>query len=204
MLKNHIKGGLKVLGDYGAALLIYFILLYTFIAITGEKFSNWLPVYSFVMFMLMVLILYSDMWSLAAKEKKPQYNLNPYPMKGLVLGFIGFSPLIILQIAAYLIKFDEPVLNNLKVAILQNVLLGPLYFFINLFGKTAFAYIISSLIIPLLAMISYMMGLHGIEIRKAIGSKKQAEVERKQELSPWNPTRQDSNDVKKKKKNKKS
>src|SRR5690554_1542045 len=105
MLKNHIKGGLKVLGDYGAGLLIYFILLYTFIAITGEGFSAWLPVYSFIMFSIMALILYSDMWSLAVKEKKPQYNLNPYPAKGFVLGLIGFFPIIIILITAYVLNF---------------------------------------------------------------------------------------------------
>lgn len=92
MLKNHIKGGLRVLGDYGAGLLIYFILLYSFIAITGDKFSDWLPLYSIIMFAIVALLLYSDMWNLAAKEKKPQYDLKPYPMKGLVLGLIGFFP----------------------------------------------------------------------------------------------------------------
>ncbi|HOJ11299.1 MAG TPA: hypothetical protein PK733_12000 [Clostridiales bacterium] len=201
MLKNHVKGGLKVLGDYAAALLIYFILLYTFIAITKDKFSDWLPLYSFFMFMFMALILYNDMWSLAVKEKKPQYELNPYPLKGLVLGFIGFLPFIILEIVAYFLNFNEPVLNNLKSAILQNLLLGPLYFFINLLGKTTLAYAAASLVIPVLSMISYMLGFYGIEIRKTMGLKKEVTVERKNELSPWNPTRQNTGDGKKKKKN---
>lgn len=196
MLKNHIKGGLKVLADYAAGLLIYFILLYTFIAITGDKFSTWLPLYSFIIFSITALLLYTDMWSLAVKEKKPQYNLNPYPVKGLILGLIGFSPIIIILIVAYVLNFAEPVLNTIKEAIIQNILLGPLYFSIALFNKTIIGYIISLLLVPLLSMFGYLMGFHGKTIRK----KKEVTTERKQELSPWNPARKDIDDGKKKKK----
>ena len=198
MLKNHIKSGLKVLGDYCAGLLIYFILLYTFIAITGEKFSSWLPLYSILMFAIVAILIYSDMWHLAAKEKRPQYNLNPYPMKGLVLGFIGFLPIIVISLVAYFLSFSEPVLNNIKEALLHNILLGPLYFAISLFGKTIYGYIISMLIVPLISMFGYLMGFHGKTIRK----KKEVATEKQQELSPWNPYRRDTGDNKKKKKKK--
>ncbi|HHY24714.1 MAG TPA: hypothetical protein GX527_10905 [Clostridiaceae bacterium] len=202
MLKNHIKGGLKILGNYAAALLIYVILLYTFIAITGENFNKWLPVYSFIMFILMILMLYTDLWHLAVKEKRPQYELNPYPLKGLVLGLIGFLPFIIIQIVAYLINFEEPVFNNLKRAIVDNILLGPLYFSISLLGKTTIAYIITSLIIPVLSMVAYMAGYYGVELRKLLGLKKEVTYERKQELSPWNPAKQEADQANKKRKKK--
>ncbi|NMB95128.1 MAG: hypothetical protein GYA02_00710 [Clostridiaceae bacterium] len=198
MLKNHIKGGLRVLGDYGAGLLIYFILLYSFIAITGDKFSDWLPLYSIIMFAIVALLLYSDMWNLAAKEKKPQYDLKPYPMKGLVLGLIGFFPIVVIFLIAYFVNFSEPILNNIAEALMQNIILGPLYFAINFFGKTIYGYIISMLFIPLLAMFGYIMGFYGKTIRK----KKVITTERKQELSPWNPARRDTEDKKKKKKKK--
>ena len=200
MLKNHIKGGLKILGNYTAALLIYVILLYTFIAIAGEKFTEWLPIYSFIMFILMALMLYTDLRHLAVKEKRPQYELNPYPFKGLVLGLIGFLPFIIIEIVAHFMSFEEPVLNNLKKAIVENILLGPLYFSINLFGKTTIAYIITSFIVPVLSMAAYMAGYYGIELRKLLGLKKEVNYERKQELSPWNPARQEGDQLKKKKK----
>ncbi len=200
MLKNHIKGGLKILGDYAAALLIYVILLYTFIAITGENFTKWLPLYSFIMFLLMVLMLYTDLWHLAVKEKRPQYDLNPYPLKGLVFGLIGFSPIIIIEIISYLVNFQEPVFNNLKRAIVDNILLGPLYFSIRLFGETIIGYIVTLLIVPLLSMVAYMAGYYGIELRKILGLKKEVTYEKKQELSPWNPARQEAEQTKKKKK----
>lgn len=81
---------------------------------------------------------------------------------------------------------------------MQNIILGPLYFAINFFGKTIYGYIISMLFIPLLAMFGYIMGFYGKTIRK----KKVITTERKQELSPWNPARRDTEDKKKKKKKK--
>lgn len=204
MLKNHIKGSLKVLGNYASALLIYVILLYTFIAITGEKFNKWLPLYSLIMFLLMVLMLYADLWQMAAKEKRPQYELNPYPLKGLVIGLIGFSPFIAIQIASYLVSFEEPVINNLIRAIIDNILFGPLYFCANLFKDTLWSNIISLSIIPILSMLAYLAGHYGFEIRKTLGLKKEITYERKQELSPWNPARQEVKQSKKKKQSKSS
>ncbi|NSW91945.1 MAG: hypothetical protein HPY74_14975 [Firmicutes bacterium] len=202
MFKNHIKDSLKVLGNYAAALLIYVILLYTFIAITGDNFTKWLPLYSFIIFLLMSLMLYTDLWRLAAKEKRPQYNLNPYPLKGLILGLIGSLPLIIIKIIEHFITFEDEVLNRLKVSIVDGVLLGPLYFSISLLGKTAAAYIIALLIVPLLSMLGYMLGYYGIQLGKILGLKKEVVYERKQELSPWNPARKDVGERKKKKKKK--
>ncbi|HHV95817.1 MAG TPA: hypothetical protein GXX37_05005 [Clostridiaceae bacterium] len=198
MLKNYIKNGLKVLGDYCAGLLIYFILLYTFIAITGEKFSFWLPLYSVLMFIIIALLIYSDMWNLAVKEKRPQYDLNPYPMKGLIIGLIGFFPIVVISLVAFLVSFSEPVLNNLKDALLHNILLGPLYFVISIFGKKVYGYIIGMLLVPLFSMFGYLMGFYGKTIRK----RKEVTMEKKQELSPWNPYRKDTDDKKKKKKKK--
>ena len=157
--------------------LFYIIVL--FIAITGDKFSDWLPLYSIIMFAIVALLLYSDMWNLAAKEK-PQYDLKPYPMKGLVLGLIGFFPIVVIFLIAYFVNFSEPILNNIAEALMQNIILGPLYFAINFFGKTIYGYIISMLFIPLLAMFGYIMGFYGKTIRK----KKVITTERKQNFHP--------------------
>jgi hypothetical protein len=202
MFKEYVKGGLKVLGNYGAALLIYIILLYTFIAITGENFNKWLPLYSLIMFFLTASMIYADLWHLAVKEKRPQYGLKSYPLKGLIFGLIGFSPFIIIQIIAYSLNFEEPVFNNIKWAIVDNLLLGPLFVFISIFKKAVIGYIITLLIIPILSMIAYMAGYYGLELRKTLGLKKEIAYERKQELSPWNPTKQDDNKKDKKRKKK--
>lgn len=204
MLKNHIKGGLKVLGNYTAALLIYVILLYTFMAITGEKFDIWLPLYSFIMFLIMAMLMYTDLWHLAAKEKRPQYKMNPYPLKGLVLGLIGSLPLILVVVFGHFVTFKESAFNKLIANIADVVLLGPLYFIIALLGKTVVSYIAVLLLVPLLSMFGYMLGYQGIILRRKLGLKKDAVYEKKQELSPWNPARKHDDEGKKKKSKNKS
>lgn len=204
MLKNHVKSGLKVFGNYVAALLIYVILLYTFMAITGESFTTWLPLYSIIMFLIMAMMLYTDLWHLAVKEKRPQYNLNPYPLKGLVVGLIGVVPLVLITVLEHLITFNDEVFNTLKTRITDGVLLGPLYFIIALLGKTTLSYAVALLAVPLLSMLGYMLGHYDIQIRRKLGLKKEVVYEKKQELSPWNPARKlDDEGKKRKSKNKK-
>lgn len=198
MLKNHIKDGLKILGDYATALLIYVVLLYTFIAITGDKFMVWLPLYSFIIFLFMALLIYSDLWRLAAKEKRPQYNMNPYPLKGFVLGLIGIIPLIFVVIFGHFIALEDEAINTVKNSITNGVLLGPLYFVIALLGKTTLSYIAALLLVPLVSMFGYLLGYHGIQLSKKLGLKKDVVYERKQELSPWNPARKHEDEGKKK------
>jgi len=203
VFKNYIKGGLRVLGDYAAALLVYVILLYTFIAITGDNFLNWLPVYSFLMFAIMALFLYSDFWRLAAKEKKPQYNLKPYPLKGLVFGLIGILPLAVIKIIDIFIVFGDELGDKLKGMIVDGVIFGPLYFCLKLFEKNALGYIIALLLVPLLTMAAYMLGYYDIKLGKVLGIKKDVVYEKKQTLSPWNPAVKALEQEKNKKKKKK-
>ena len=97
-MKDYIKNGFRVFVDYLISLVIFGVVLYTFLAITKDNYSKWIPVYSFLNFLLLYFMVYSDLKKLAIKEKRPQYNLKPYPLKGLILGFIGFLPLIIIHL----------------------------------------------------------------------------------------------------------
>ena len=198
--KNYIKGGLKAIGNYGATLIIYVILFYAFMAITGESFDTWLPLYSCVMFVIMAVLLYTDMWHLAAKEKRPQYELSPYPLKGLVLGLLGVLPLVIIVVLGYSIVLSDEVLNALKLFVVERVILGPVYFIIALFNKTIIGYIVALLSIPLLAMLGYIFGYYGIQLGAKIKIKNEVSYEKKQELSPWNPAKKVMDEGKKKKK----
>lgn len=197
MIKNHIKGGMKVLLDYGAGLLLYFILLYSFIAITKDNFARWLPLYSFLMFMLIYVILYSDMWSLGDKERKPQYNIKTYPLKGLVMGLIGIFPIIVLVTVAHFLNFGDEILNNIKTAVVENFLIGPVYFITSIVGKSTIGYIISLLIFPIVSMSAYYLGLKQKRVFGDIKRRKNQEFERETTLSPWNPARTEKDDVKK-------
>lgn len=161
---NYIKGGLKVFFGYCISLLMFGVFLYVFISITGDRFSFWLPFYSFLFFLMMFLIIYSDLNKLAMKEKRPQYNLNPYPLKGFIFGLIGFSPFILLELIYPLINLNDDVLERIKHLAL-NTLLGPLYWVLRIFGSTTGAYIAVSLLVPLIAMLGYLSGHYGFKLK---------------------------------------
>lgn len=156
MAINYLKSALKVLGDYFIIMLIFVFFSY--------PFFKHLRGYSFVVFILMFLLIYSDMNKLGIKEKRPQYDLKPYPLKGLVLGLIGFLPLILLVLVSPLINIQTSVVNfaNLKHLAL-NALLGPLFFLIKLGNEAFSAYILSSLVVPVIAMLGYLSGYYGFE-----------------------------------------
>ncbi len=166
-MNKYIKGSLKVLTNYCTFMIIFAVFLSMLIGIARENFISWLPVYSGAIFFLMMLVLYSDMKSIAVKEKRPQYNLSPYPFKGFILGVLGFSPFILLQLIYPLINLDNPLAARIKHLAL-NTLLGPVYVFIRLVGDLGggaiAAYAIASLTIPVIAMFGYMAGFYGIEL----------------------------------------
>lgn len=156
---NYLKGSLRVMADYCISLLIFSFFIITFF--------NHRIIYSFIIFLLFVFLLHSDIKRLAIKEKRPQYNLKPHPFKGLILGFIGFSPFIALVLVYPLITFNNSFYDNLKRVIL-NVLLGPLYFFVKLGGSTYTMYLAAMLIVPVATMISYLAGYYGFDLRALI------------------------------------
>jgi hypothetical protein len=200
---NHLKGGLKVLTGYLISLVVFIIFLYPFIGITKDNFYKWLPVYSIIFFLLMLVLIYTDIRKLAAKEKRPQYDLNPYPFKGFILGLIGFSPIILIELIYPLIVLDSETLVRIKHLAL-NTILGPLYFIIRFAGGTAAAYVIASLIVPLIAMLAYLAGYYGLGADKSLKASlndRNASSTQEFKKSPWNPSTNENRDKVKKSKN---
>lgn len=163
-MKNLLKDSLKVISSYIMALVVFVIFLVAVISLTRDNFYFWLPIYSFVIFLLLFSMLYSDLKRLAIRDKRPQYNLKPYPLKGLVLGIIGFTPVMLMELAYPLINFRDPIIERIGHAAL-NTLMGPLYFIIRMGKSTTGAYIVASLAVPVVSMLSYMVGYYGIDIK---------------------------------------
>lgn len=189
-MKNHIKGGVKVFTGYAISLLVFVIFIYVFLGITRDSFYTWLPLYSFLMFLLMFAIIYSDLKRLAIKEKRPQYNLNPYPLKGFVLGVIGFLPIILIELIYPLVQLEGEVLNNIKHKVL-NTFMGPLYFIIRIGKSTTVSYAVASLVVPVISMLAYLAGYYGFELRSylnKLSKKEPTDTKPKFTKSPWNPT----------------
>jgi hypothetical protein len=197
-MKEYIKQGARILGNYGITLIIFAIFIYPFLTITGDSFNKLLPLYCVAVFLFVILLIYSDMKGIAKKEKRPQYDLHPYPLKGLIYGLISIIPLAIITGASALFHFQDKIVDHLKhVAV--NVLLGPMYFVIRLLKESTFGYAAALLLIPLIAMLGYIAGYYGINITEKIIKKKPVQ-EKGFTKSPWNPTNKTTNTGKKKKK----
>ncbi len=195
---NYIKNSARILYNYVLSLVLFAVFVYIFLSISGDKFGALLPIYSFVIFLLAFLLIFSETKKLAIKEKKPQYELHPYPFKGFVYGLIGFLPMIVLEVVSVFISFGNEVGDNLK-HIAVNSIMGPLFFIIKLFGESVLGYIAASLAIPVVAMLGYMAGYYGINIIKSIRKKDDKPETRAFEKSPWNPNNKTGASPKKKK-----
>jgi hypothetical protein len=164
-LKNYLKGSLKVLINYSISLLLFalfFITLY-----------KYLFVYSIVIFVLMFAISYSDMGRLAIKEKRPQYGIPNYPLKGLVYGIAGFLPVILLVIIIPLIPLHVAGLDAERLKhVAVNTVLSPLYWLLKLGGESRAAYISSCFVVPVISMLGYFAGHQEFELRKFFGMNK--------------------------------
>jgi hypothetical protein len=184
MKNNYIRNGGKILFNYAMALIVFLIFIYVFLSITKDSFGKYLPFYSILIFLLLFLIVYSDVKMLAVKEKKPQNNLNPYPLKGLVYGLIGTVPVaLIIGVVSVL---DFGIYGNLKHIVI-NSLLGPMFFLIKWLNESIAGYAAGILLLPLIAMLGYLAGYYGINITSKL-KKKKVVAEKGFKKSPWNPS----------------
>lgn len=197
-MKNYVKNGWKVLFNYIITLVIFVIFIYVFMSITQDQFNKWLPLYCIFTFIIFFFLLYTDMQGLAAKEKRPQYDLHPYPLKGLVYGALGAAPIAVITAVASLISLQDDIAQHIKHVII-NTLLGPMYFLIRWLDESPAGYIAAVLLIPVIAMLGYLAGYYGFNIMDKI-KKKKPEPVKKFTKSPWNPTNTNAKGTGKKKK----
>ena len=184
---NYIRNSARILYNYALALILFIVFVYIFITIAGNNFGKLLPLYSFIVFIFSFFIVYSETKRLGLKEKKPQNGLNPYPLKGLVYGLIGFLPVAVLEVVSVFITFGTEFGDHLKhVAV--NAIMGPLFFAIKPFDEKPLGYVIASLIIPVVSMLGYMAGYYGFDILKIFKKTDKKPVTKDFVKSPWNPS----------------
>lgn len=152
-MSNHIKDGLKLLSIYGIILVIYIIFLSAAI--------RFLLVYSIIMMVILAFLIFSETKRLAEKEKRGYTKVPCYPLKGLVIGFLGFSPILLFEIIYPFVNLNTEELNNVK-SLALNALMAPLYPIYKLFNEMPIGYFLASLFVPIIAMIGYYLGHTGI------------------------------------------
>lgn len=202
-MKRYISKGLRVLYTYAVADLVFVVFLYPLLGLMKERetFLRWLPWYSILIFIFLFFILYTDQKELAVKEKKPVYDLHPYPLKGLVYGLIGAVPLaVVTAVFKIFVQFQTDIGENIKRVII-NGLFGPILFIIKWCNDAVFAYFAALLLIPLITALGYIAGYYGINVKEKILGKKPVE-EKGFTKSPWNPSLNENKPKKKKKKKK--
>jgi hypothetical protein len=164
---SQIKRGLKIAGDYLVALFIFGIFSSIIFSIFKEdKLLTGITVFSFIIFLVMSSMMYTSMSDTAFREKRPQYDINPSPFKGFMYGFIGITPLFLVQLLYYLINVPEEFLV-LKRRILQ-AFSAPLYWLASIISHDEWAYHVVLLVIPIIAGLGYLSGYHEFYIIKKL------------------------------------
>lgn len=155
-LLSQIKRGFKVTINYFIALILFGVFLMPILSLAKGNAEGVMFYYSLVFFLLMFYFIYVEMRVMAFKEKRPQYNINPSPFKGLLYGAIGIVPLVAVELVFILIKFPEDLLT-LKKRLYQGFA-GPLYWFAKLIGNGPVHYLLSFAILVIIAFLGYYAG----------------------------------------------
>ncbi|NMA67693.1 MAG: hypothetical protein GX957_15930 [Clostridiaceae bacterium] len=153
---SQIKRGLKVTSSYLLSLVLFGVFLMPLISIFKENNESAIFTYSIIIFLLMFSSIYIEMSKIAFKEKRPQYNINPPPFKGLLYGFIGIIPLVLVEVIIFMIKFPEDLLT-LHKRIYQGFA-GPLYWFAKVIGNEPVHYLVSFILVVIIAGLGYFAG----------------------------------------------
>lgn len=158
-MDSFFKNALKVFSDYCITLLIFVIFIYPVLSFAKANYLTWVAVYSFVIFLLLYKLLFADLKTIAIKQKRPQYNLHPHPLNGLLFGLAGFIPVVILEIVYLFLHFNVDTYNRIA-HIALNIILGPEYWFVKVLGSSAAAYIAATLLVPVICMLGYLAGFY--------------------------------------------
>jgi len=174
-MKIFIKRSLKTTISYGAGVFLFTFFLIAPISMENNR-NTWIAVYSFVFFVFTCIFLYKQMWKAGEVEKRENGDIRPLWFKGLLYGLIGFAPFLLLEILYFLIYpgMDASLGANIFHAVFRCGF-GPLYFIIRLLGYTWYSYLISSVIMPVVAFAGFWAGTGGMGIKGFINARRKEE-----------------------------
>lgn len=172
-MKKDIKNSLKIFTSYILILVLFTMFVPIILNISKDNTVPFLVVYSFLLFLMLFSMIYSDTHKIASIERKPASEAKAYPLKGFVLGVLGFLPITILgmvypfinTVTFPFIKIDPVLLDRLKHVAL-NTVLSPFYFIIKAGNESVPAYIAAFLMVPVITAIGYYCGYKGYELSR--------------------------------------
>lgn len=174
-MKLFFRRCLRVLASYGAGVFLFTFFLIAPISMENNQ-NTWIAVYSFVFFVFTWIFLYKQMWKEGELETRENNGSRPSWYKGLVYGILGFSPLLILEIIYFLVypEMEASLSANFFHAAFRCGF-GPMYFLIRLLNYKWYSFLISSIIIPLIAWAGFYFGSNGTGIKNFIALKRKEE-----------------------------
>ncbi|HAA26290.1 MAG TPA: hypothetical protein DCE11_09300 [Ruminiclostridium sp.] len=167
---SQIKRALRVTGDYFVSLIIFAVFSSIVFGIAKENIEKGIYVFSIIIFLIMFLMIYTNMSDIAFREKRPQYKLNPSPYKGFLYGIIGTIPIFLIQLLYYLadvVLYIPKEFFTIKRRILQ-AFTGPLYWLAKIISYNTWAYHVVLLVIPVIAGLGYLAGHYEFYIMKKL------------------------------------
>ncbi|MBN2558094.1 MAG: hypothetical protein JXB33_04995 [Clostridia bacterium] len=169
-MKLFLKRSLKTTASYGTGMLLFTFFLIAPISMENNR-NTWIAVYSFVFFVFTAAFLYKQMWKAGEKSRREGNGLALKPWMGIAYGFAGFLPFLLMEILYFIIYpgISGGLGGNIFHAVFR-CMFGPMYFIIRMLGYTWLSYLISSLIIPLIAFAGFAVGTTGSGLREMIGS----------------------------------
>ncbi|MDX1358603.1 MAG: hypothetical protein R3232_07225 [Clostridia bacterium] len=174
-MRKFLKRSLKTTFSYGAGVFLFTFFLIAPISMENNR-NTWIAVYSFVFFVFTCIFLYKQMWKEGSLEKRENGGINPPWHKGLLYVLAGFSPFLLLEILYFIIY--PGMAGGLGANIFHAVFrcgFGPMYFIIRLLGYKWYAYLISTVIIPVIGFIGFLAGTQGTGIKNIIAERRREE-----------------------------
>lgn len=167
-LNIFLKRSLKVFTSCGAGVFLFTFFLIAPISMENNR-NTWIAVYSFVFFVFTCVFLYKQMWKEGELETRENQGEKPRWYKGLIYGFMGFLPFLIFETLYFLIYpgLSASLSANIFHAAFRCVF-GQMYFLIRLLDYRWYAFIISSLIFPLIAWAGFYSGVGGTGLKSFI------------------------------------
>ena len=179
-LKTFVKHAAKMITDYLAILFIFIIFSYPIISMSGDKPGPIVRWVSGFLFLLLFALIYKDMQEIATRERRPQYGINPKPIRGLLLGLAGLVPVWFTQGVIAILPLTAS--ETLRTRLMQAVSV-PFYWLAVILGGAAWLYPVLILLTALMALCGYAAGLGDFflmqRIYKLIGYTPKKRVRRK-------------------------
>ncbi len=161
--KTFLQHAMKITLDYLSGLFIFAIFSYPILNLSGDHPGRVVRWASFILFLIVFALIYKDMQEMAIREKRPQYEIYPTPLRGFLLGLTGLVPVWLMQLIVSLIPLKD--LDTLQLRILQ-VISVPVYWISSLLGTSKLLYPTTLLLLAGMAFLGYWAGLKEFYLMK--------------------------------------